>query len=140
MVRQNVPQGSRAAALALLVGAALIAPALAPVVARAGAAGGTEMKAEEIRRQLIGQTIRWWDEAGFFHGWMELEPDGRASITMQNPDGADTGQWRLADAQLCTRWTAARDGTEKCYRLRQVAPQRFVTSGGNVFMLVTPEV
>lgn len=140
MVRQDVPRAGRAPMLALVLGMASTAPAISLVAARAAAADGTEMKAEEIRKQLVGQTIRWWDEAGFFHGWMELEPDGRASITMQNPDGADTGHWRLADAQLCTRWTAARDGAEKCYRLRQVAPQRFVTSGGNVFVLVTPEV
>ncbi|MBL8574983.1 MAG: hypothetical protein JNM13_15010 [Hyphomicrobiaceae bacterium] len=104
----------------------------------AGPVVAVELDAAAIRDRLVDQSILWWADGGFLHGGLELAADGSAAITMENPSGADIGRWRLDGAALCTRWNAARSGDEKCYRIRQVAPHRFVTTGGNVFELIAP--
>jgi hypothetical protein len=103
-----------------------------------GAAGANELTAEGIRSALVGNSIRWWAEDTLFEGEVVFAPDGRAEITSENPPSADRGQWRLAGDQLCTTWRVARGGSEKCYRIRQVAQRRFVTTGGNVFEVLEP--
>lgn len=104
----------------------------------AGAVAANDLAARDIQRDLVGPSIRWSDEDAWLSGDLQLSPDGKASITSENPVAADEGHWRLVGDQLCTTWSRTRGGTEKCYRIRQVAARRYVTTGGNVFEIVEP--
>lgn len=107
--------------------------ALAPCSASAGDLAGAD-----IERMLVGHSIRWWVEDSRLEGDLMLEPGGRAEIASESPSLLDEGRWRLSGDELCTTWREARSGVEKCYRVRQVAERRFVTTGGNVFELRDP--
>lgn len=110
-----------------------ISMAAAVVPATAG-----ELGAVDIRRELVGPSIRWWAEDTWLRGDLQLAPDGRAAITSESPMSADEGRWRLVGDELCTTWGKTRGGAEKCYRIRQIDGRRFVTSGGNVFEILEP--
>lgn len=87
-----------------------------------------------IESELIGRSIVWWEEGGWHKGHLLLSPDGRAEITIDDPEpSGDTGRWAIRGGDLCTVWGDLRSGREKCYSVRRDAGGRFVTSGGNVF-------
>lgn len=97
-------------------------------------ASADDLSAGEIRAELVGRSILWWEAEGWQHGWLHLGRDGRAEMTVDRPVRSDdTGRWSLRGGELCTEWGVVRSGTEKCYTLRKDADGRFVTSGGNVF-------
>ena len=89
---------------------------------------------EDIRAELVGQTIEWWSDGGWLGGALMLLPDGHAEIELTSPKtGHDVGRWSIEGRRLCTVWTALRDGAPICYTIRPAGIGRFVTSGGNVF-------
>jgi len=93
-----------------------------------------ELSSGEIRSELVGRSISWWEQGGWFNGQMMLLPDGRAEISIDAPKRAgDRGRWMVRGDQLCTVWGDFRSGQEKCYSLQRGAAGRFETSGGNVF-------
>jgi hypothetical protein len=90
----------------------------------------------EIRDELVGRSITWWEDGGWFGGQLLLMPDGRAEITVDRPNKAgDSGRWAIKGGEICTEWGEIRSGMEKCYSIRRDASGRFVTSGGNVFQI-----
>ncbi len=98
------------------------------------AAQAEGLSAAEINEQLIGQSIAWADSNGWTTGSLFLLPDGKAEITIDDPQPArDAGQWSLQGDQLCTVWSSMRSSVSKCYTVRETSPGHFVTSGGNEF-------
>lgn len=98
-------------------------------------AHATDLTASEIKAELVGRSIVWWEHGGWNGGTLTLAPDGRAEITLEGkaPTG-DAGRWALRGSELCTAWNGLRDGQTKCYSVRREG-DRFVTSGGNVFQV-----
>ena len=97
-----------------------------------------DLNANQIQQELVGQTISWWDSAGWIGGNLILMPSGRATISVESPHHAtDSGQWSLRGNQICTKWSSMREGGLKCYSIREVAPGHFVTSGGNEFEIIS---
>ena len=107
-------------------------------VANAADQDRRELSEADIQSRLVGHALRWWAEDTWYYGEVLFAPDGSAMVTMENPTGSDEGRWRLAQGEICTKWQSARGGSEKCYRVVQVAERRFVTSGGNVFEIIEP--
>jgi hypothetical protein len=100
----------------------------------AGPAFAADLTPGEIRSELIGHAIVWWEEGGWHQGELVLAPDGSAEITVDRPQASgDVGRWTIRDGEICTEWGAIRAGLEKCYSIRRDEAGRFVTSGGNVF-------
>lgn len=104
----------------------------------AGAAGAGDLTSTELKNELVGHAIAWWEDGGWRGGSLILAPDGSAEITIDNSGDnsvqqGDKGRWALRDGELCTVWSEIRDGGEKCYSVRRGERGRFVTSGGNVF-------
>jgi hypothetical protein len=100
----------------------------------AGPAFAADLTPGEIRSELIGHAIVWWEEGGWHQGELVLAPDGSAEITVDRPQASgDVGRWTIRDGEICTAWGAIRAGLEKCYSIRRDEAGRFVTSGGNVF-------
>ena len=88
----------------------------------------------EIRSELVGHAIVWWEDGGWLQGQLVLAPDGSAEITVDRPQtSGDVGRWTIKGSEICTAWGEIRDGIEKCYSVRRDEAGRFVTSGGNVF-------
>lgn len=115
-------------ALSTLLGASAFVTALwiAPVAA-------ADLTANEIRDELVGRSILWWEDGGWNGGHLTLSPDGRAEITVEGRAVVgDTGRWALRGGELCTEWGGLRDGQTKCYAVRRNGAV-FVTSGGNIF-------
>ncbi|WP_181704794.1 hypothetical protein [Chthonobacter rhizosphaerae] len=111
-----------------------LVPVLVALSGLTAPAAATELTAEEIRDELVGHAIGWWEEGGWHAGGLVLAPDGRAEITVDSPRAeADAGRWTLEGNRICTAWRAMRAGGEKCYTVERVSARRFVTSGGNVF-------
>jgi hypothetical protein len=109
---------------------------VAMVVACCGAnpAFAADLTAGEIRSELVGHAIVWWEEGGWSQGQLVLAPDGSAEITVDRPQASgDVGRWTIRDDEVCTAWGEIRAGIEKCYSIRRDEAGRFVTSGGNVF-------
>ena len=103
-------------------------------LASASAAFAGELSSGEIRSELVGHSISWWEQGGWFSGHLMLLPDGRAEISVDAPKRAgDIGRWSVRGDQLCTEWGDFRAGQEKCYSLQRSDAGRFETSGGNVF-------
>lgn len=101
-------------------------------------AGAAELDASEIRSEIVGQTIEWWENGGWHSGSLTLLPDGRAAISVERPKpSSEDGRWTIRGNMICTAWDAIRGGEEKCYSLRRTGNDRFETSGGNVFRIVT---
>lgn len=97
-------------------------------------AAAAELSAAEIRDEIVGHTLVWWEAEGWSAGDLHLAPDGRAEITVDHPrPSADSGNWTLSGDRLCTSWGRLRAGDTKCYGIERGAQGRFVTSGGNVF-------
>jgi hypothetical protein len=93
-----------------------------------------DLTAGEIRNELVGRAIAWWEEGGWFQGRLVLAPDGTAEITVDSPNFVtDTGRWAIQDGEICTEWGEIRAGVKKCYSVQRGHSGRFVTSGGNVF-------
>jgi hypothetical protein len=111
---------------------------LALVLAGPAPAAAGDLTTAEIRNRLVGQSIRWWDD-GWSAGELMLEPDGSARLVLWAPFLQDEGTWRIEAGALCTRWSSARAGQEKCYRLRSQTDRRFLTTGGNVFEVTVPD-
>jgi hypothetical protein len=88
----------------------------------------------EIRSELVGHSIVWWEDGGWRQGQLVLAPDGSAEITVDRPQASgDVGRWSIRDGEICTEWSEIRSGQAKCYSIRRDEAGRFVTSGGNVF-------
>jgi hypothetical protein len=103
--------------------------ALAPQSARA-----LDMTTDEIRHELVGRQIVWWQDGGWFQGQLFLGEGGSAEISVEGPAPAsDLGKWRISGGQMCTTWGKLRERSLKCYTVQRAAPGRFTTSGGNVF-------
>lgn len=116
----------RLAAVVAMLGTAMAVPI------SMGVAG--ELTQAEIRDQLVGRQIVWWQQDGWQSGLLTLGPDGAAELSVDRPQPQlDVGRWTLRGAELCTQWNAMRSGAEKCYSLQRDEQGRFVTSGGNVF-------
>ena len=108
------------------------------LVLSASEAGAAELNANEIRTEIIGQTIEWWEDGGWHSGSLTLLPDGRAAIAVERPQpSSEDGRWTIRGNMICTSWSKIRAGGEKCYSLRRAGQNRFDTSGGNVFQVVT---
>ncbi|MFN8828918.1 MAG: hypothetical protein ACK50Q_01210 [Labrys sp. (in: a-proteobacteria)] len=102
----------------------------------AGGARAGDLTGADIRNELIGQTMSWWETDGWNRGEMRLEPGGAARLVVSAPAPAqDAGRWTLDGDRLCTVWSALRE-ERKCYAVRRVAPGRYLTSGGNMFEIV----
>ena len=113
---------------------------IACVVMCGGAAAG-DLAGADLKDALVGQTLQWWETDGWRYGHMTLLPDGRAEITLDAPVAQhDEGQWRISGSQLCTSWSSLRGRDTKCYSVQRTAPDRFMTSGGNVFVVVSAGV
>ena len=101
-----------------------------------GIAEASELTAQEIRAELVGQTIAWWEPGGWHAGDLTLRPDGRARITVETPQAVmEIGRWSIEGNRICTQWNSLRSGSAKCYSVTRVSGGRFLTSGGNVFEL-----
>jgi hypothetical protein len=101
-------------------------------------AHAAELDAETLRGELVGQLIQWWENDGWHSGHLKLWPDGRADLMVDAPEKAsDGGHWAIRGNQICTTWASLRAGDQKCYSVEQLSPTRFITSGGNVFEIVT---
>jgi len=101
------------------------------------AASAAELNSQQLRLALIGQPIHWWEESGWHAGEVVFLPDGRAKIFVDVPSElSDVGRWHIRGSQICTSWTRLRGESMKCYTVEQVGPNRFVTSGGNIFEVV----
>lgn len=88
----------------------------------------------QLRSELVGKQIAWWEDGGWLGGHLMLLPDGRAELSIAQPRRrGDTGRWSIRNGEICTLWNEARSGSEKCYAVRKVPSGRFVTTGGNVF-------
>jgi len=97
-------------------------------------ASAADLTPGEIRDELVGRSIIWWEEDGWFRGQLVLLPDGTAEITVEKPNTTgDSGRWAIKGSEICTEWGEIRAGAEKCYSVQRGADGRFVTSGGNVF-------
>lgn len=107
---------------------------LATALALAAPAAAGDLSDREIREELVGKTIVWWEDGGWLHGHLFLMPDGKAEISVSHPRRTgDIGRWTLRDGEICTAWGEVRAGREKCYAVSRAASGRFLTSGGNVF-------
>ena len=112
----------------------LLALSLAVTAGQAGPSAAADLTDAEIRLELIGRQIEWWDEDGWLTGYLFLLPDGSAEITVDRPERSDdTGRWVVRSGLLCTVWGELRQGDEKCYSVEKTTDGRFRTSGGNVF-------
>lgn len=95
-----------------------------------------DLDASQIRDQLVGQSIVWWDSVGWMGGNMVLLPDGHAQIKVETPHpSSDRGNWSLQGNQVCTFWNSLRDGKAKCYSVHEIEAGHFITSGGNEFVV-----
>ncbi|WP_152980028.1 hypothetical protein [Mesorhizobium sp. 1M-11] len=117
---------------------ALHSAVLAASVLVTGEAGAADLTSTELKNELVGRSIAWWEDGGWRGGSLILAPDGSAEITIDNSGDnsarhGDRGRWALRNGELCTVWSEIRDGGEKCYSVRRGERGRFVTSGGNVF-------
>jgi hypothetical protein len=94
---------------------------------------GDELTSGEIRAELVGRSIGWWEQGGWFQGHILFSPDGSAEITVDRPEmTGDRGRWFIKGNELCTEWGEIR-AAEKCYTIERGSEGRFVTSGGNIF-------
>ena len=101
-------------------------------------AQAAELDAVSLRGELVGPLIQWWENDGWHSGQLKLLPDGRAELMVDAPERtSDGGRWTIRGNQMCTAWQSLRAGSEKCYSVEQVSPTRFITSGGNVFEIMT---
>lgn len=101
-------------------------------------ARAAELSAGEIRSEIVGQVIEWWENDGWHSGSLTLLPDGRALISIDRPKpSTEDGYWTIRGNTVCTRWSEIRTGAEKCYSLHRAGNGRFETSGGNVFLVMT---
>jgi hypothetical protein len=113
--------------------------ALALLAAAPPAAADPALSPAELRAELTGAPILWWEAEGWRRGSLYLAPDGAAEIGLDGPAPAtDTGRWRLDGDRLCTVWTTLRGGEERCYRVERAGAGRFATSGGNLFEVLAP--
>ena len=123
------PRASAIRTVRQYVGAAVVASCCS-----ASAAVAADLTAGEIRSELVGHAIVWWEDGGWLQGQLVLAPDGSAEITVDRPrTSGDVGRWTIRDGEICTEWGEMRAGIEKCYSIRRDEAGRFVTSGGNVF-------
>jgi hypothetical protein len=120
--------------MAVRVFATAFAALAVSVAASICVASAEELTQAEIRDELVGRQIVWWQSDGWQSGHLTLGPNGAAELSVDRPGHqVDTGRWTVRGEELCTEWTTLRSGTEKCYRIERSAGGRFLTSGGNVF-------
>ena len=97
-------------------------------------ANAQDLDASQITDELVGHSITWSDLSGWTSGSMVLLPNGKAEISIENPQRAtDAGQWMLNGNSICTVWDSMRQGATKCYSVHETKPGHYVTSGGNEF-------
>lgn len=101
-------------------------------------AEAAELSAAEIKSEIVGQTLAWWERDGWASGNLTLMPDGRAAISIERPHASsEDGRWTIRGNMICTSWLSLRGGEEKCYSVSRSGSDEFETSGGNVFRIVT---
>ena len=101
------------------------------------AAVAAELSGQQLRLALIGQPIHWWEKDGWHAGEVVFLPDGRAEMFVDTPGSlSDVGRWHINGNQICTSWTRLRGDSLKCYTVDRIGPNRFHTSGGNIFEVV----
>jgi hypothetical protein len=99
------------------------------------------LSSSDVVSKVIGHTLTWTAEDGPQRGEIIFAEDGSVEMTTTLPGlPRDLGTWRLRAGELCTRWQAARQGVEKCYRIEEAGPGRFRSSGGNIFEIKQPLV
>jgi hypothetical protein len=102
-----------------------------------GTASAGELPGPDLRDALVGQTIKWWEDGGWHAGELSLLLDGRAEIRIDAPAAMrEEGSWQIRGNELCTSWSTLRQQQTKCYSVKRTGPNRFVTSGGNVFVVL----
>jgi hypothetical protein len=127
VMRAEIRPMLRALAVTLVLSSATVLLPNSPVFAE-------ELTQSEIRDELVGRQICWWQQDGWQSGHLTLGPNGSAELSVDHPgQQLDIGRWTLRGGELCTEWETMRGGAEKCYRLERDEHGRFVTSGGNVF-------
>src|SRR3954447_22112716 len=94
--------------------------AIAVACCCAGPAFAADLTSSEIRSELVGHAIVWWEDGGWLQGQLVLAPDGSAEITVDRPQGSgDVGRWTIRDGEICTEWGELRAGQDKCYSIRR---------------------
>lgn len=95
------------------------------------------LDAAQIRDELVGKSIAWYEVQGWHSGDLVLLPDGRAELTIISPhQERDTGTWSMRGNELCTQWQTMRGNQAKCYSISPRTNDEFETSGGNIFKLL----
>jgi hypothetical protein len=126
---REIRMAVRAFAVALAGLAAVVSTPIHP-------ASAEELDEAEIRDELVGRQIVWWQSDGWQSGHLTLAANGAAEVSVDSPGHRiDSGRWAMRGAELCTQWTTLRSGAEKCYRIERGSDGRFLTSGGNVFQI-----
>lgn len=76
-----------------------------------------------------GVSLKWETSRG--SGVSHYKPDGSGTIDWGK--GVRSGQWRIVNHMVCTRWDGVRSGAEKCYQVIQAADGQLISydSQGN---------
>jgi hypothetical protein len=96
------------------------------------------MASADIERRIVGRILDWKSVDGSLdvYGRITFKADGTVKMSTNLPGlPADQGRWWFDEDRLCTQWAAAREGEAKCYRLIDQGGGRFLSTGGNLFML-----
>ena len=94
---------------------------------------GGELTSAQIRAELVGRSMGWWEQSGWFQGHILFSADGSAEITVDHPSvTGDRGRWFIKGDELCTEWGEIR-AAEKCYTIERGSDGRFITNGGTIF-------
>jgi hypothetical protein len=97
------------------------------------------MTPDQIKQALVDKPIEWKSLDGSLgvNGRIIFKDSGEVVMTTNIPGlPQDQGRWWMSEDSLCTRWSAARDGADKCYKLIDQGAGRYITTGGNQFEIV----
>jgi hypothetical protein len=97
------------------------------------------MNQDQIKQALVGKPIEWKSLDGSLgvYGRIIFKNGGDVVMTTNIPGlEKDQGRWWMTEDLLCTRWSSARDGADKCYRVIDQGAGRYLTTGGNQFEIV----
>ncbi|GGK18215.1 hypothetical protein [Salinarimonas ramus] len=90
---------------------------------------------EEIRALVDGKTYRFEVPQRGFARTTTIDADGAQALTSNIPGiETDTGSWRIAGNELCSRWTKIRNGDESCQTVTPQSDTRYETSNGTILI------